>query len=81
MLVNVSRFTDVQGRLRSRIADALGLIRDAVAVDGAKGRVALRNTESAALHALWEAEYADAEGADWSEVQARLHEVLSLIHI
>lgn len=76
MLVNASRFTDVQGRLRSRIADVLGLIRDAVAVDGAKGRVALRNPEIAALHAVWEEEYADAETADWSEVQARLHEVL-----
>lgn len=75
MLVNASRFTDVQGRLRSRIADVVDLIRNAVAVDGAKGRVALRNPEIAALHAVWEAEYADAEGA-WSEVQARLHEVL-----
>jgi hypothetical protein len=76
MLVNASRFTDVQGRLRSRIADILGLIRDAVAVDGAKGRVALRNPEIAALHTVWEEEYADAETADWPEVQARLHEVL-----
>ncbi|WP_353848055.1 Z1 domain-containing protein [Accumulibacter sp.] len=76
MLVNASRFTDVQGRLRSRIADVVDRIRDAVAVDGAKGRVALRNPEIADLHAVWETEYADAEGADWSQVQARLHEVL-----
>jgi len=76
MLVNASRFTDVQGRLRSRIADVVGRIRDAVAVDAAKGRDALRNPEIAALHAVWKTEYADAEGADWSEIQARLHEVL-----
>lgn len=76
MLVNASRFTDVQGRLRSRIADVLGRIRDAVAVDGAKGRVALRNPEIGALHSIWEAEYADAEAADWPEVQTRLHEVV-----
>lgn len=76
MLVNASRFTDVQGRLRSRIADVVGRIRDAVVVDAAKGRDALRNPEITALHAVWEAEYADVKGADWSEIQARLHEVL-----
>lgn len=76
MLVNTSRFTDVQGRMRSRIADVVERIRNAVAVDGAKGSSALRNPEIAELHAVWESEYADAEGADWVQVQARLHEVL-----
>jgi hypothetical protein len=76
MLVNVSRFTDVQGRLRSRINDMVGRIRDAVAVDGGKGRAASRNPEIAALHDAWVQEYADAEDADWPSVQARLHEVL-----
>jgi hypothetical protein len=76
MLINASRFTDVQGRLRSRVADVVDRMRDAVAVDGAKGKVALRNPEIAALHAVWESEFAGAEGADWSTVQARLHEVL-----
>ena len=76
MLVNASRFTDVQGRLRSRIADVVGRIRDAVAVEGGKGRTALHNPEIAALHAVWEEQYANAEGADWPAIQARLHEVL-----
>lgn len=76
MLINASRFTDVQGRLRSRVVDVVSRIRDAVAVDGGKGQAALLNPEIAALHAVWEAEYANAEGADWSDVQARLHEVL-----
>lgn len=76
MLINASRFTDVQGRLRSKIADVVDRIRDAVAVDAGKGRAALRNPEIAALHAVWQAEYADAEGADWSAVQTNLHEVL-----
>lgn len=76
MLVNASRFTDVQGRLRSRIADVVARIRDAVAVDAGKGPAALRNPEIAALHATWKREFADAEGADWPSVQARLHEVL-----
>ena len=76
MLINASRFTDVQGRLRSRVADVVDRMRDAVAVDGAKGKVALRNPEIAALHAVWESEFAEAEGADWPTVQVRLHEVL-----
>ncbi len=76
MLINASRFTDVQGRLRTMVADIVGRIRDAVAVDGGKGHAALQNPEIAALHSAWEAEYADAEGANWPEVQARLHEVL-----
>lgn len=78
MLINASRFTDVQGRLRSRVADVVDRMRDAVAVDGAKGKVALRNPEIAALHAVWESVLAEpeAEGADWPTVQARLHEVL-----
>ncbi|MRX50282.1 endonuclease [Paracoccus sp. S-4012] len=76
MLINASRFTDVQGRLRSRVADVVGRIRDAVAVDAGKGRAALRNPEIAVLHEVWTAEYAEADGADWPAVQARLHEVL-----
>lgn len=76
MLVNASRFTDVQGRLRSRISDVVRSIRDAVAVDGGKGRAALRNPEIAGLHAVWACEFADAEGANWPAVQSRLHEVL-----
>lgn len=76
MLINASRFTDVQGRLRSRVADVVDRMRDAVAVDGAKGKAALRNPEIAALHSVWETEFAEAEGADWPTVQARLHEVL-----
>jgi hypothetical protein len=77
MLINASRFTDVQGRLRSRVADVVGRIRDAVAVDGSKGTTALCNPEIAALHAVWQQECSAAEGASWPEVQARLHEVLA----
>lgn len=76
MLINASRFTDVQGRLRSRVTDVVDRMRDAVAVDGAKGKAALRNPEIAALHAVWEEEFSEAEGADWPAIQGRLHEVL-----
>lgn len=74
MLINASRFTEVQGRLRSQVADVVSRIRDAVAVDAGKGRAALNNPEIAKLHAVWQQEYAD--DADWADVQPRLHEVL-----
>ncbi len=76
MLINASRFTDVQGRLRSQVADVVDRMRSAVAVDAAKGDAALHNPEIAALRAVWEAEFADAEGTDWPSVQCHLHEVL-----
>jgi hypothetical protein len=79
MLINASRFTDVQGRLRSQVTDVLSRIRDAVAVDAGKGRAALNNPEIAALHAVWEQEYAD--DADWADVQPRLHEVLVVARV
>lgn len=80
MLVNVSRFTDVQGRLRNRVADIVGRIREAVAVDAGKGRGALQNPEIAALHDIWHREYAEA-GLTWPDVQARLHEVLVAMRV
>lgn len=76
MLINASRFTDVQGRLRARVADVVSQIRDAVAVDGGKDLGALRNPEIATLHEVWKTEYADVEDAAWSDIQPRLHEVL-----
>ncbi len=76
MLVNASRFTDVQGKIKRQIADLVDSIRNAVAVDAGKGIAALKNPEIAALHAAWEAEFQTAEGASWPEIQARLHEVV-----
>ena len=76
MLVNASRFTDVQGRIKRQIADLVDSIRNAVAVDAGKGIAALKNPEIAALHSVWEVEFEDADGASWPNVQARLHEVL-----
>lgn len=81
MLINASRFTDVQGRLRARVGDVVSRIRDAVSVDAAKGKAALRNPEIAALHDVWNAEYSDAEGADWATVQGRLYQVLVAVRV
>lgn len=78
MLVNASRFTGIQGKLRNRIADFVDTIRSAVTVDASKGQEALRNLEVAALYDVWVSEFASLEdGIDWPEIQARLHEVLT----
>ena len=76
MLINASRFTDVQGRLRIRVSDIVGAIRDAVAVDGAKGSEALKNQEISALYDIWKSEYSADKEISWQEIQGRLHEVL-----
>lgn len=81
MLVNASRFTDVQGRLRSQIADVVDRIRDAVTVDGGKGQGAIHSPEIAALHGVWEQEYANLEGTGWLAVQSRLYEVLVAVRV
>ena len=81
MLINASRFTGVQGRIRSRIGDLVGRIRDAVSVDAGKGPSALKNREIAALYQVWEREYEHAEGADWPAIQARLHDVLVAVRV
>ncbi|MBN8726242.1 MAG: Z1 domain-containing protein [Xanthomonadales bacterium] len=81
MLINVSRFTDVQGRLRTEVVDVVDRIRDAVVVDAGKGRTALRNPEIRALHETWEREYSDLEPHDWLTIQSHLHEVLLSVRI
>lgn len=81
MLVNASRFTDMQGRLRSRISDVVSRIRDAVTVEAGKGSKALKNPEIAALYAVWEQEYAASEGASWPAIQARLNEVMAAVQV
>ena len=68
MLVNASRFTDVQGKLRNRLHDRLEVIRSAICVEASKGSDALRNPEIAELHKTWTEEYASIYG-DWQAIQ------------
>src|SRR5690606_1432329 len=68
MLVNASRFTDVQGRLRSRISDVVSRILEAVAVDGGKEQAELRNHEIAELHKVWVREYGHATDVEWNQI-------------
>ena len=71
MLVNASRFTAVQGRLRNRLHEVMERIRNSVRVNASRGSAALNDPEIAALHAIWQEEYSEAE-PDWSVIQAEL---------
>lgn len=78
MLVNASRFTGIQGKLRSQVAEEVEKIRNAVTVEAAKGVDALNNPEMMALHTVWKEEFNNSESKiDWIDIQAKLYEVLA----
>lgn len=81
MLVNVSRFTGVQRRVRNEIHNRLGLIQASARINGALPfERALRDPELAALHAVWKSEFFGTE-FDWPIVQEKLHEAAAPIKV
>ena len=81
MLVNVSRFTDVQRQIRNAVHTQLSTIQTAVRLYGDLPIYdALEDPEVKALHDVWHEEYAST-GFEWAEVQSRLHESASSIRV
>ena len=81
MLVNASRFMNVQRQLRNEIHAQLDNIKSSIRVNGAlPPDAALSDIEIKALHAIWLREFSDTE-FDWSVVQRRLHEAASSIRV
>lgn len=81
MLVNASRFTNVQKQIRNEVHHRLSNIQASVRVNGSlAGPAALRDPEIAALHQLWHREYSNS-GLEWAEVQERLHESCAPIKV
>ena len=79
MLVNASRFMNVQRQLRSEIHSRLDIIQRSIRVNGAlPPKEALSDVEIRALHEVWTREFHDTE-FDWPAVQNRLHEAASPI--
>lgn len=76
MLVNASRFTAVQGRLRNRLHDALERIQNSVRINASRGAAALNDPEIAALHGVWREEYSDTE-FDWPSIQSELLDAIA----
>ena len=81
MLVNASRFMNVQRQLRNEIHAQLDSIQRSIRVNGALPSVtALLDPEIDALHEVWEREFRGTE-FDWPEVQSRLHEAAAPIRV
>ena len=81
MLVNASRFMNVQRQLRNEIHAQLDIIQRSIRVNGAlPPGTALLDLEIKGLHEVWEREFQDTE-FDWPQVQERLHEAASPIRV
>ena len=81
MLVNASRFIDVQQQLRNEIHAHLDGMQRSIRLYGAlPPEAALLDPEIRALHAVWEREFHNTE-FDWAEVYSRLHEAASPISV
>lgn len=82
MLVNTSRFTDVQSQLRNELHNRLGFIKSSVRVNGALDPAgALKDSEIKALHDIWVREYSHIEGLDWNALQKKLHDAAAPIKV
>ena len=81
MLVNASRFMDVQRQLRNRIHEYLDRIQCSIRVHGAlPPESALLDPEINELHTVWKREFHSTE-FDWAKVQSLLHEAASPIRV
>ena len=81
MLVNASRFMNVQRQLRHEIHAQLDRIQRSIRVNGAlPPGTALSDVEIRALHEVWRREFRDTE-FDWPEVQERLHAAAAPIRV
>ena len=79
MLVNASRFLNVQSQLRTEIHAFLSSIQASARVNGELPvPEASNDPEIASLRETWEREYSQA-GYRWSEVQSRLHQAAAPI--
>ena len=82
MLVNVSRFVNVQRQVRNEIHSLVEQIRSSVRVSGDKPiDRATRDPELAGLHHAFEEHYGETCREDWGTVQGRLHESVSAISV
>ncbi|MDE2837958.1 MAG: Z1 domain-containing protein [Chloroflexota bacterium] len=81
MLVNASRFMNVQRQFRNEIHALLDSIQRSIRVNGAlPPDAALSDVEISALHRVWQHEFRDTE-FDWSDVQERLHAAAAPIRV
>lgn len=73
MLVNASRFTAVQSKLRNRLHEALEHIQNSLRVNSSDIDFAMKDPEILALHDVWQQEYSTSE-FDWNRILSELFE-------
>jgi hypothetical protein len=82
MLINASRFTDVQRQLRNEVHALVEQIRSSVRVNGAlDADTALKDPEIHALHAAWQQEYEPTTELSWSAIQPLLLDAVAPIAV
>ena len=82
MLVNVSRFLNVQAQIRNEIHALIDRIRSSVRVNGARpAALAVRDPEMAALYEAFQDHFEDSCEISWQAVQELLHESVSPVNI
>lgn len=81
MLVNVSRFTDVQASVRNEVHAVLNRMRASIRVNGAlPPDQAMKDPEISALQEVFEAEH-EGSGVAWSDILVRLHDSIGPINV
>lgn len=81
MLVNVSRFTDIQSEVRVMIHNYISDLKNSVSnYSSLEPEIALQNTEITEIHNSWKREFEETE-FDWSEVQSVLNKGISRIEV
>lgn len=81
MLINVSRFTDIQSRIKLLVHDYLTQLRDSISNHYALPPTkALNNSLLSDLKDTWDKEFFDTEFS-WNEIQSELKEAVSPISV
>jgi hypothetical protein len=80
MLVNVTRFTDVQDRLSNLLKDYLYAVTEEVKQYLADDDLWGRNKRLRALHKTWQSHYADID-VQWDKVRKSLYESIATVKV
>ena len=82
MLVNVSRFVNVQKQIRNEIHTLVDSIRSSARVNGARPEaMALKDPEMAALHRAFQDHFEDSCGISWQIIQELVYESVSPVNV
>ena len=82
MLVNVSRFTNVQAQIRNEIHVLIERIRSSIRVNSSKPvSEAMQDPDLAALRATFQDHYEATSGTSWKDLQGLLHESISPVTV